>query len=204
MQIVSSGRQESKEDHALSLVQARFCDLSWMSCGGSSCVLQLKFDHFWSRVSVPMWWYRYRFLTGIWCTGIALLVPVRIILGTDTRVTVPVRVDTGIGTVLLESLVYEFLCFGSWTSIAYKSLSVLRLDRVEGVTSVGIRARLRDNRDDLGCGMARLRGGGRRGGRRGGRAPVLLDEIGMEPVNEEPLPPPPPGGGEANEGGAGP
>ncbi|KAK8628246.1 hypothetical protein V6N13_063956 [Hibiscus sabdariffa] len=57
---------------------------------------------------------------------------------------------------------------------------------------------------DLGCGMARLRGGGRRGGRRGGRAPVPLDEIGMEPVNEEPLPPPPPGGGEANEGGAGP
>ncbi|KAL4385400.1 hypothetical protein GQ457_15G020850 [Hibiscus cannabinus] len=34
--------------------------------------------------------------------------------------------------------------------------------------------------------MARPRGGGRRGG----RAPVHLDEIGMEPVNEETLPPP--------------
>ncbi|KAL4326034.1 hypothetical protein GQ457_11G028600 [Hibiscus cannabinus] len=40
--------------------------------------------------------------------------------------------------------------------------------------------------------MARPRGGGRRGGRRGRRAPVHLDEIGMEPVNEETLPPPPP------------
>ncbi|KAK8614866.1 hypothetical protein V6N13_068655 [Hibiscus sabdariffa] len=80
----------------------------------------------------------------------------------------------------------------------------LRLGRVEGVTSVGIRARLCDNRDDLSCGMARPRGGGRRGGRRGGRAPVHLDEIGMEPVDEETLPPPPPVGGEANEGGAGP
>ncbi|KAL4296033.1 hypothetical protein GQ457_12G012530 [Hibiscus cannabinus] len=48
----------------------------------------------------------------------------------------------------------------------------------------------------LSCGMARPRGGGRRGG----RAPVHLDEIGMEPVNEETLPPPPPTGGEANEG----
>ncbi|KAK8691268.1 hypothetical protein V6N13_074784 [Hibiscus sabdariffa] len=52
--------------------------------------------------------------------------------------------------------------------------------------------------------MARPRGGGRRGGRRGGRAPVHLDEIGMEPVDEETLPPPPPVGGKANEGGAGP
>ncbi|KAK9002134.1 hypothetical protein V6N11_024822 [Hibiscus sabdariffa] len=57
---------------------------------------------------------------------------------------------------------------------------------------------------NLSCGMARPRGGGRRGGRRGGRAPVHLDEIGMEPVDEETLPPPPPVGGEANEGGAGP
>ncbi|KAK8713038.1 hypothetical protein V6N13_148265 [Hibiscus sabdariffa] len=52
--------------------------------------------------------------------------------------------------------------------------------------------------------MVRLRGGGRRGGRRGGRAPVHLDEIGMGPINEEPLPPPPPVGGEANKGGAAP
>ncbi|KAL4383589.1 hypothetical protein GQ457_15G017170 [Hibiscus cannabinus] len=40
----------------------------------------------------------------------------------------------------------------------------------------------------LSCGMTRPRGGGRRGG----RAPVHLDEIGMEPVIEETLPPPPP------------
>ncbi|KAL4354512.1 hypothetical protein GQ457_06G017260 [Hibiscus cannabinus] len=48
--------------------------------------------------------------------------------------------------------------------------------------------------DRLGCGMVRPRRGGRTGGRRGGRAPVHLDEIGMEPVNEETLPPPPVGG----------
>ncbi|KAK8681781.1 hypothetical protein V6N13_054183 [Hibiscus sabdariffa] len=60
------------------------------------------------------------------------------------------------------------------------------------------------NAPDLSCGMARPRGGGQRGGRRGGRAPVYLDEIGMEPVDEETLPPPPPVSGEANEGGAGP
>ncbi|KAL4376493.1 hypothetical protein GQ457_02G033130 [Hibiscus cannabinus] len=46
--------------------------------------------------------------------------------------------------------------------------------------------------DRLGCGMAKPRGGGRRSGTRGGRAPVHLDEIGMEPDNEETLPPPPP------------
>ncbi|KAK8576585.1 hypothetical protein V6N13_032505 [Hibiscus sabdariffa] len=57
---------------------------------------------------------------------------------------------------------------------------------------------------DLGCSMVRLRGGGRRGGRRGRRAPVHLEEIGMEPIDEETLPPPPPVGGEANEGGVGP
>ncbi|KAL4341020.1 hypothetical protein GQ457_08G028380 [Hibiscus cannabinus] len=45
----------------------------------------------------------------------------------------------------------------------------------------------------LGYDMERPRGGGRRGGRRGGRAPVHLDEIEMEPDNEEILPPPPPG-----------
>ncbi|KAK8644439.1 hypothetical protein V6N13_123745 [Hibiscus sabdariffa] len=52
----------------------------------------------------------------------------------------------------------------------------------------------------LSCGMARPR----RGVRGGGQAPVHLDEVEMEPENEETLPPPPPVGGEANEGGAGP
>ncbi|KAK9034763.1 hypothetical protein V6N11_076820 [Hibiscus sabdariffa] len=40
--------------------------------------------------------------------------------------------------------------------------------------------------------------------RGGGQAPVHLDEVEIEPENEEILPPPPPVGGEANEGGAGP
>ncbi|KAK8511749.1 hypothetical protein V6N12_000792 [Hibiscus sabdariffa] len=75
------------------------------------------------------------------------------------------------------------------------------LGRVEGVTFVGIRARLRDNRDvwvvvwrdhvEVAEGVVE-------------GVDEHLDEIGMEPVNEETLPPPPPFGGEANEGGAGP
>ncbi|KAL4386963.1 hypothetical protein GQ457_09G021900 [Hibiscus cannabinus] len=56
--------------------------------------------------------------------------------------------------------------------------------------------------DRLGCGMVRPRRGGRTGGRRGGRAPVHLDEIGTEPVNEETLPPPPIGGEIASMGKA--
>ncbi|KAK8684186.1 hypothetical protein V6N13_040216 [Hibiscus sabdariffa] len=63
------------------------------------------------------------------------------------------------------------------------------LDRVEGVTYVGIRARLCDNREDL----VEVRGGG--------QAPVHLDEVEIEQGNEETLPPLPPVGGEANEGG---
>ncbi|KAL4334148.1 hypothetical protein GQ457_07G003830 [Hibiscus cannabinus] len=53
----------------------------------------------------------------------------------------------------------------------------------EGIGTPGIDTR----HQGLSCGMARPRGGGRRGG----RAPVHLDEIGMEPVNKETLPPPP-------------
>ncbi|KAK9036796.1 hypothetical protein V6N11_021723 [Hibiscus sabdariffa] len=79
--------------------------------------------HFWSRVPKPTWWYRYQIPLWNLCIG--------------TAIWVPVRFESGIGTDILYSPC-DHLGSG------------LRLGQVEGVTSVGIRARLCDNWEDSG------------------------------------------------------